>query len=426
MDVMEYYQQGVELMEQKDMDAAITVFNRALEEYPDNVDVLRIRARAYELNGERGKAIADFTRMIAVDPENPGGWNARGNLYRVNREYDKAIADFTACILLSPHGDGRYWSNRGTVYYESGNMKAALADLNKAVECWEKLPDADPSCIALSLTQRGIVWWMLGEFDKALADFERGKDNGLDEDFVFHQLGYLYCQRHDFDKAIEFYSKVVEINGNNAESWRARGACYWNKCIKEKLGFWGKGGDIIAKAIEDFSKAIELDPGLAEAYFNRGVTRASAAQESNHLIKTIIKKKVKNDAERLLLLAQLERMGGKDLIPQFDALLRGLRFNREQAAVIVGECLGRIAKEDAEAAVKDLTRALELAPYNPDACYLRGLTYALLGQREKALADYERTCELNPYHDKALKKRDALRKLMKQEGRRDKPAWEGN
>jgi isocitrate lyase len=37
------------------------------------------------------------------------------------------------------------------------------------------------------------------------------------------------------------------------------------------------------------------------------------------------------------LLAQLGHIGGKDLIPQADALLRGLRSNRDQADVILAE-----------------------------------------------------------------------------------------
>jgi tetratricopeptide (TPR) repeat protein len=415
MDEADAFDRDAQMTDQDYVNETIEESTRLLEEYPDNVEVLRIRAQAYELNKEYGKAIADYTRMIAVDPENPASWNARGNLHRVNREYDKAIADYTACIPLSPRGDGRYWSNRGMAYYESGNMEAALADLNQAVACWEELPGADPFCIAKSLMHRGIVWWMLGEFDKAQEDFERGKDNDLDKDFVFHQFGYLYCQRHEFDKAVEFYSGALEINGNNAGAWFSRGSCHWNQRVKEKLGFWTGGKDLMTRAIADYTKALELDPGMTEAYFNRGMIHSTIAQESFNMIKGIFKIRTKNDAGRLLLLAQLENMGGEDLIPSFNALLRGLRFNRDKAEKIIGTFLGAIAKKEAEDAAGDLTRVLELAPDNPEAWYQRGIIYTLLGQREQALADCERACELNPAHEKALEKRAALRELLQQE-----------
>jgi tetratricopeptide (TPR) repeat protein len=415
MDEADSFDRDAEMTDQDYLNAAIEEATQILEEYPDNATVLRIRAEAYTLNGERDKAIADYTRMIAVEPESPEGWNARGNLYRENREYDKAIADYSACIPLSPRGDGRYWSNRSMAYYESGNMEAALADINKAVECWEELPGADPFCIAKSLTHRGIVLWMMGEFDKAQADFERGKDSGLDKDFVFHRLGYLYCQRHEFDKAIGFYSSALEINGNNAASWFSRGVCYWNQRCKEKLAFWGGGRDLMNRAIADYTRAIELVPDRTEAYFNRGMIRSTIAQESFHMIKGIVKIRTKDDAGRLLLLSQLENMGGEDMIPQFDVLLRGLRFKRDKAGEIIGTYLGVIAKKYAEEAAGDLSRVLELTPDNPEACYQRGIIYTLLGQREQALADYERACELAPNHNEARKKRDALRKRMKQE-----------
>jgi tetratricopeptide (TPR) repeat protein len=412
MDVMEYYHQGVKLMQQKDMDAAIELFNRALGDHPDSFTILSIRASAYERKGERDKAMADYTRMIALRPENPDGWNARGHMYKEDKEYDKAIADFTACIPLSPPQYGTYWSNRGIAYYEKGDLDAALADLNQSVAIWMSRGEDGPECASWALMHRGLVLRKMGELDKALEDLTLAAQYEPEDDFVFYQLGTVYFMRKDFDQAADCFSKVIELKSGDADGWLARGVCYWNKCGKEKIGFWDEEGTIINKAIEDFSKAIELAPDMADAYFDRGAARASVARESNNLIKAILTQKVTDEAERLVLLAQLDRIGGKDFVPQADALLRGLRSNRDQLDVIMSQCAGLFATEDAEEAIKDLTRALELAPDNPEAYYQRGLTYALLGQREQALADYEQTCELDPDHEKAFEKRDALRESM--------------
>jgi tetratricopeptide (TPR) repeat protein len=334
-------------------------------------------------------------------------------MYQENKEYDKAIADFTACLPLSPPQYGTYWSNRGIAYYEKGDLDAALSDLNKSIECWMERDEDAEFCASWALMHRGLVLRKMGELDKAMADLTLAAQYEPEDDFVFDQMGYIWFMRGDFDRAIECYSKVIELKGDDADAWLARGVCYWNKCGKEKIGFWNEGGEIISKAIEDFSKAIELAPEMADGYFNRGAARASVARESHNLIKSIITQKVTDDAERLVLLAQLDRIGGKDFVPQADALLRGLRSGRDQVDVLMGESLGLFAQDDAEEALRDLTRALELAPDNAEACYQRGLTYALLGQRDKALADYERTCELDPDHDKALEKWDALRESMK-------------
>jgi tetratricopeptide (TPR) repeat protein len=416
MEEMEYYHKGVKLMQQEDLDGAIAMFNRGMEEYPDSFLILSIRAPTYERKGERDKAMADYTRMIALEPRNPDGWNARGFMYQENKEYDKAIADFTACLPLSPPQYGTYWSNRGIAYYEKGDLNAALSDLNRSVALWMERGEEDgPEYASRALLYRGVVLRKMGNLDAAMADFTTTAKYEPEDSEVFYQMAYIWFIRGDFDRAIECFSRVIELKGNDAEGWLARGVCYWNKCGKEKIGFWDENGEIVTRAVDDFTRAIELAPDMAEAYFNRGTVRASIARESNNLIKAVMTHKAKDETERLMMLAQLDRMGGKDLVPQTDALLRGLRSNRDQLDVLMSKSAGLFARKDGEEAIEDLTRALELAPDNADAWYHRGLTYTLLGQREQALADYDRACDLNPDHEKALEKRAALRERMEQE-----------
>jgi Flp pilus assembly protein TadD len=74
---------------------------------------------------------------------------------------------------------------------------------------------------------------------------------------------------------------------------------------------------------------------------------------------------------------------------------------------------GLIGTKDAEEAIEDLSRAIALEPGNAEAYYQRGLAYALTGAVDKALADYEQTCDMDPSHDKAAEKRDELLESQK-------------
>jgi tetratricopeptide (TPR) repeat protein len=138
--------------------------------------------------------------------------------------------------------------------------------------------------------------------------------------------------------------------------------------------------------------------------------RGSKARESNNLIKAIVAQKAASEAERALLMAQLGRIGGKELIPQADALLRLSRSNRDQVDVLMAQSAGLMAADYAEEAIEDLTRAIALDPNHAEACYQRGLVYALMGEADKALADYEQTCALIPDHPQAAEKRKELLK----------------
>src|SRR4030067_699181 len=59
------------------------------------------------------------------------------------------------------------------------------------------------------------------------------------------------------DKAIEDYSKSIDMNPNNAEAYGNRGLIYYKKGQYDR-------------AIEDFNKAIAINPNDADAYRNRG------------------------------------------------------------------------------------------------------------------------------------------------------------
>jgi tetratricopeptide (TPR) repeat protein len=111
--------------------------------------------------------------------------------------------------------------------------------------------------------------------------------------------------------------------------------------------------------------------------------RGSRARESHNFIKTILKGKAADEAGRLLLMAQLEHIGGHDYVPQFDALLRGLRSNRDGVEELVAKSLVLFVHDDASEAVEDLNRAVELAPDNAEAYYQRGMAHRIFFGREK-------------------------------------------
>ena len=76
------------------------------------------------------------------------------------------------------------------------------------------------------------------------------------EYILYNNSGFSYAELGEHEKAIEDYSKAIELNPKNAAVYNNRGISY------RKL-------EEYKKAIEDYSKAIELEPGDADAYYNR-------------------------------------------------------------------------------------------------------------------------------------------------------------
>jgi Flp pilus assembly protein TadD len=180
----------------------------------------------------------------------------------------------------------------------------------------------------------------------------------------------------DYDKSIADFTKAIELEPDNADNWVARGTAYWRKGRPEDND----------QAIKDMGKAIELAPEDAHALMARGVAYLTSAAEHFDTMSAVVLHRARDEAERLVLLRQLELKGLKDFIPRADRMLRSLRANMAKAENLVLKACKLIATDDLEDAVEDITKSVSINPDNEQAFHARGRCYALLGDRDKALA----------------------------------------
>ena len=97
------------------------------------------------------------------------------------------------------------------------------------------------------------------------------------EAVIHNNRGSTYGEKGDYNRAIEAFTKAIDLNPNYAMAYNNRGLTY------------GKTGDY-DRAIEDYTKAIKLKPDFVEAYYNRGVAyyeRREFAQSIENYNKTI-------------------------------------------------------------------------------------------------------------------------------------------
>jgi tetratricopeptide (TPR) repeat protein len=100
---------------------------------------------------------------------------------------------------------------------------------------------------------------LLKEAERLKRELEiaRGGKQGPLSAFEWRNRAYLLALSGDQTGAVEAYSRVIELNPEDALAFYNRGTCY----IRLR-SYW--------QAIKDFNRAIELNPKLAEAYSNRG------------------------------------------------------------------------------------------------------------------------------------------------------------
>lgn len=143
----------------------------------------------------------------------------------------------------------------GTAHWQSGDIDAALADVNKALELNSNYVDA--------LFLRAALGVRKGDTPGVLADYNKIIElvpSTLGVEVVYHNRSMIRLQSKDVDGALDDLNKAVSINAKVAEIYNGRAIARLQK------------GDLDG-ALADYEKAIELKPSLTPSLFGRAYFR---------------------------------------------------------------------------------------------------------------------------------------------------------
>ncbi len=212
----------------------------------------------------------------------------------------------------------------------------------------------------LALLSLGELYLQRQQFGLAQATLERAQANAPQDDpqglaALYFRMGYAYQMGDPPEraKAIDVYSRAIELDPRHARAYYNRGLAYLHGGKAQELD----------QAILDFDQAIRLDPGYAPAYTSRAVA--------------FLLRKGEGDLERAL--ADLNR--AIQLAPDHPLAYfnRGLLF---------------IRLDNREGWVADLTRLVELAPEFADGYGALCWGYVLDQEPEAALPFCEQAITL--------------------------------
>ncbi|MCI0489494.1 MAG: tetratricopeptide repeat protein [Blastocatellia bacterium] len=87
----------------------------------------------------------------------------------------------------------------------------------------------------------------------------------------FHELGCFYLAGKDFDRAIDYFKKALELEPNDARILSDLGAAYLERGKAFEKEETGKGAEEFSRSLEHLNRALELDPAILAARFNRAL-----------------------------------------------------------------------------------------------------------------------------------------------------------
>jgi len=225
---------------------AIEALDSLAQKYPSYSIIYRFRSYAYEQNGAYKKAIDDLIMEIECDEAYTGN---EARLYRyASYEFDYTLSGIDS--MLASGKDESLWLGLRAGFYWQHDM------CNRAIDDYNRLENILPELTNDFYLRRGNCYERIKEYDKAIADFNRGIE--IDEDsYLYVCLANAKRLKGDYHAAIADFTSAIMTDSTNCLAYYLRGKS--KNEINDNRG-----------AVEDYSAAIVLDEDDDRMYMERG------------------------------------------------------------------------------------------------------------------------------------------------------------
>jgi tetratricopeptide (TPR) repeat protein len=338
-----------------------------------------------------------FTRALENDPENPQLLLRRGEAYMYSGDYDAAIKDFSTSGQIS-HKQEFLWLAK--CYALKGDTDYAIANLRSHLASSSRLPEddikTDPAFDALQLSNGWYdLWqeeWYTGEendvrsalrlmntdrLDEAMEVINTSIRGGNSTSQAFFARGSINFRKENYAVSVSDFTKAISENGDNADYFFSRG--YANLKAGNK-----------AAAVEDFTRSLQIRPGLFRALIGRAEANAAAGSYSAAIrdVETYLLY-FENDQEAVFMCGNYLTETGNYL----DALrCFNINLDKDKNNPVYYRQRGRtnLLAHTYRSAIYDLTMSLDLDPRDGKTWLYLGIALLDTGNREDACSCFNK------------------------------------
>lgn len=339
---------------------------------------LYLKGLGYAMQENHTNAIGLFRESLRLKPNNPDALAQMGSLHSRLRQYDQAVEVFTQAMNSDPN-NYRVAFGLGLAHIKLNKPEQAIASLEQCTRINPNFPDA--------FYNLGLAFQSVGQLENAARAYEQFVEINPGPAWTgLNQLGSIYMQLNQYDKAIGAFQKVVNDNPQDLKAHYNLAQAHDN--LRQ-----------YSQAATHYRKLIELNPKDAASYYNllfRLYTKAEDYTNAIQVSQEILNKAPDNAQNHYNLgYAYLKQEDLPNALAAFQKALE-LKPDFDLAFSQIGYVYFK-QKKYAEAA-EALTKFTELKPDNPDAFYLLGTSYLQLKRYERSLAPLEKCVELKEDH----------------------------
>ena len=236
------------LLEQKNSGDVVQLDNQ--EKVPEDNETLPTASPTVQQDTEQSPLDSVFA------------YNNRGLAHYDRGDLEAAIADYNRAIDLVPD-IGRVYYNRGLAYYDQGDFVAAVADYTRSIEL-------EPSYVNV-YNNRGLAYYDQGDFVAAMADYDEAIERDPLNVLAYYNRGLVHVALQDVEAAIADYSRAIELSPTEAFAYYNRGGAYYRQGELEK-------------AVADFKSYLQFDPNASDREEVMGLIESIQAEMTQQAV----------------------------------------------------------------------------------------------------------------------------------------------
>jgi tetratricopeptide (TPR) repeat protein len=362
---LKYCERGKKSLVAKDYAQARSSYKIALEWYPQLAIAHSGMAEVCHDIQDYESALSAWDLAIQYDSTQLDYYYQRALVNKILKNYYQVLADCRYVLERDPHRTSVRWLN-AVALVKVEHYQLALESLDLHIADYPQDPNG--------YCYRGICYERLEQLPQALADLERAIALQPGQPVFHHARGRTRQKLGDFAGALADFNLTI--------ARKPQAAVYDDRAEAHRCL-----GDRIA-ALEDDDRAIELNPRFINAYFRRGLIYTELGDLELALKNYNLA--IDLDPQHLNALIQRSwiyfRQHDYPRTKRDCQTVNALDKYNFWANYLVGVVDSLSGLQ--HSAIKNFSRAIELAPNYVSARYHRGLVYHELGDTTRAMSDF--------------------------------------